>query len=289
MARVKLQTPPIFYGKPHEDALDWIDRYETIGAYNGWRDADLRKFLIIHLDGPARNWYLCNADTIPDHWNKREGELIQGQRQPDQDGAREIFLKEFQKGTYALYQEQKLRNRMQDENECPLSYYYDVMNLCRVINPNMSERNKLDYLYQGLKRSLFTSIYTARPETCAKFLELLKLHTEAGDIARKKGMFVGVLSAEEKEENSCPSFLINPTIEGLMNEIRDLKSQLSRLKQEDESNETDMDETYICFGCGQPGHIKRFCPHDKGPPGAKGKREDRFSSGQGSTDQEDLE
>ena len=96
MARVKLQMPPIFYGKPHEDALDWIDRYETIGAYNGWRDADLRKFLIIHLDGPARNWYLCNADTIPDHWNKREGELIQGQRHPDKDGAREIFLKEFQ-------------------------------------------------------------------------------------------------------------------------------------------------------------------------------------------------
>ena len=286
MARVKLQTPPIFYGKPHEDALDWIDRYETIGAYNGWRDADLRKFLIIHLDGPARNWYLCNADTIPDHWNKREGELIQGQRQPDQDGAREIFLKEFQKGTYALYQEQKLRNRMQGEDECPLSYYYDVMNLCRVINPNMSERNKLDYLYQGLKRSLFTSIYTERPETCAKFLELLKLHTEAGDIARKKGMFVGVLSAEEKEGTSS---LINPTIEGLMNEIKDLKSQLSRLEQEDETNETDMDETYVCFGCGQPGHIKRFCPHDKGPPGDKGKIGDRSSSGQGSTDQEDLE
>ncbi len=286
MARVKLQTPPIFYGKPHEDTLDWIDRYETIGAYNGWRDADLRKFLIIHLDGPARNWYLCNADTIPDHWNKREGELIQGQRQQDQDGAREIFLKEFQKGTYALYQEQKLRNRMQDENECPLSYYYDVMNLCRVINPNMSERNKLDYLYQGLKRSLFTSIYTARPETCAKFLELLKLHTEAGDIARKKGVFVGVLSAEEKEGTSS---LINTTIESLMKEIRDLKSQLSRIQHKNKTNEDELDEPFVCFGCGQPGHIMRFCPHETAPPPDKGKVGDSSSSGQGSTDQEDLE
>jgi len=205
---------------------------------------------------------------------------------------------------------------MQGEDECPLSYYYDVMNMCRVINPNMSERNKLDYLYQGLKKSLFTEIYTKRPDTCAKFLELLKLHTEAGDIARKKGLYVGVLSAEDKEElyssefvgymNNRPSSATNTTIESLMKEIRDLKSQLGRVQKEKQTNDANKDQNpnlmsnsgkrkakpppknnrtsdgrNICYRCGQPGHIRRFC--NKEPQGAKGSVGDKPSPGQGPT------
>lgn len=36
--------------------------------------------------------YLCNADTISEHWNNLEGEVVQV-RQPDQDRAREILFK----------------------------------------------------------------------------------------------------------------------------------------------------------------------------------------------------
>ena len=44
--KVKIQDPLKFCAGAHEDVFNWKDRYETIGAYNGWDDAALRKFFI---------------------------------------------------------------------------------------------------------------------------------------------------------------------------------------------------------------------------------------------------
>ena len=107
MARVKIQTPPTFYGKPHEDALDWVDRYETIGSYNGWADADLRKYFVIHLDGPTRKWYLCNVENLPEAWKGTEARGGSNGQQivAEVECTRDVFLKEFQKGNSRLYLE----------------------------------------------------------------------------------------------------------------------------------------------------------------------------------------
>lgn len=32
--QIKFQTPPTFRGAPHEDAVEWLNRYETTGRYN---------------------------------------------------------------------------------------------------------------------------------------------------------------------------------------------------------------------------------------------------------------
>ena len=34
-AEVKIQVPSTFHGKHNEVVIYWVDRYETIGAYNG--------------------------------------------------------------------------------------------------------------------------------------------------------------------------------------------------------------------------------------------------------------
>ncbi len=48
-----------------------------------------------------------------------------------------MFKVAFQQGNYVLFQEQKLRNKIQKENEDTTSYYYDVLDLCRTVNRNM--------------------------------------------------------------------------------------------------------------------------------------------------------
>ena len=67
-------------------------------------------------------------------------------------GLRTTFLTEFRQDNFALIQEAKLRKRFQKENEDTASYYYDVLHMCHVINPAMTQTQILEYLYNGLRR-----------------------------------------------------------------------------------------------------------------------------------------
>ncbi len=54
---------------------------------------------------------------------------------------------------FKIFQEAKLRNRVQGLNES-MAYYYDVMNLCRSADPNMPDNDKpIEALFRGLKPS----------------------------------------------------------------------------------------------------------------------------------------
>ena len=89
-----------------------------------------------------------------------------------------VFLQEFRQDNFALIQEAKLRKRFQGENEDAASYYYDVLHMCHVINPAMTQTQILEHLYNGLRRSLLKKIYPLKPRTSAEFLEMVKIHTE---------------------------------------------------------------------------------------------------------------
>jgi hypothetical protein len=65
--QMKFIAPPTFHGRPDEDVLEWMTRYESVGQYNRWADADLRANFPMYLDGPARKWYRCLA-VIPADW-----------------------------------------------------------------------------------------------------------------------------------------------------------------------------------------------------------------------------
>ena len=177
--KISFMNPPIFKGTNFEDALDWIERYEAIGQYNRWENEQLAANFGMYLDGPARKWFLCNTATLPNHWPPRAVAAVLGVNQPDAPGLRSRFLSEFQQENYALFQETKLRNRVQGEHEEASTFYYDVLGLCRQVDPAMTEPVKLDYLYRGLKPSLMEKIYTKKPKTSAELLNWIKLFRDA--------------------------------------------------------------------------------------------------------------
>jgi hypothetical protein len=112
---------------------------------------------------------------------------------------RSVFTKEFLQDSYAGYQENKLRNRKQGANEPAAEYYYEVMNLCRLMDTNMTEAAKIHHLYQGLKRTLVEKIWVLQPKTCAEFLATIRRHTEATDIAQNQGWAVHTLATDKEE------------------------------------------------------------------------------------------
>jgi hypothetical protein len=74
-------------------------------------------------------------------------------------GLRTVFLKEFQQQNYKLFQETRLRNRIQGIEESTTNYYYDFIDLCRVVDPAMAEATKTDYFLGGLRHSLVQKFY----------------------------------------------------------------------------------------------------------------------------------
>ena len=178
--RIKFVTPPVFTGR--EDPLAWLEQYESTGRYNNWRAAELRGSIIVYLEGRARHWYLCLGDDAPSEWLSTPEERDQQGvvTRPYVVGLRDAFLKEFLKGDYRMFLDRKLRSRVRGDCEDPVEYYYDVLNMCRMLDPQMSEERKMDYLYQGIRPdSLLGEVYKQQPSTCREILDFLKLDQEA--------------------------------------------------------------------------------------------------------------
>ena len=246
-AKAKFQSPPTFGGRPHEDPLAWTSRYEDIGHYNGWTDEDLNRNLSIYLDGPARHWYLCKREDMPRRWLTRLAGIDADRNPvPQEEGTRDLFLKEFMKGNYKLFIEQKLRSRTQGADECPIAYFYDILNMCRILDHAMPETTKLDHLYRGLQKALFIDIYVKKPATSSDFLVLLKLHADARDMAKHKELCVAVVRpGQGSEETDRMSSYIHgqspgqetlkggvSVVESLLHEIRKLKTEIARMREQ---------------------------------------------------------
>ena len=201
MARpqIKFLSPPIFKASPSEDALEWIGRYETTGNYNGWGVAEFRQYCGMYFDGAARKWFLCS--TLPTLWvDTPAGVDANGVATAAVIGFRTHFLKEFQQDNYQLFQETRLRSRVQGIDEPTNNYYYDILDLCRIVDPAMSEANRLEYLYRGLRPSLLEKVYPMRPLTVADFLSAVKVHTEAALMAHRHDWSDTVLSGTPRPQ-----------------------------------------------------------------------------------------
>nr|CAH0104289.1 unnamed protein product [Daphnia galeata] len=288
---LKFKAPPTFSGKTGEDPADWIDRYEVLADYNRWSDDDKRLNFGIYMEGPARQWFQCL--TPPTQWADTAAvAAAQGvARTPAVVGMRSVFTKEFLQDSYAGYQENKLRNRKQGANEPAAEYYYEVMNLCRLMDPNMTEAAKIHHLYQGLKRTLVEKIWVLQPKTCAEFLATIRRHTEATDIAQNQGWAVHTLATDKEEarvaaigrEQQSNKAEEEPSLKQLFEVVQQLQGEIIAIKKRPprrdrpdnkgpqyntQSNQTTTpqrtaDGRPICFYCKEDGHIKRYCPKKK--------------------------
>ena len=80
----------------------------------------------IYLDGTARKWYLCS--TLPTKWRDVAFPVGTGPNGADilaEKGVSTLLLKKFLQQNYKLFQETRLRNRVQGIKEPITNYYHD--------------------------------------------------------------------------------------------------------------------------------------------------------------------
>ena len=137
----------------------------------------------------------------------------------------------------------KLRSRRQAPTESVESYFYDMLDLCRQLeleqNSRMTESQKLEYLLQGLTPILLERLWPLIPEpvnTTDLFLSTAVKYEQAREAADnrdwKPTKHVKLNALLSKEE---PGLISREEFEKLNTEVRDLKMQQQKEKNEKQS------------------------------------------------------
>ncbi|KZS18242.1 Uncharacterized protein APZ42_015657 [Daphnia magna] len=278
----KFIAPPVFSASPEEDAVDWLERFELAAAYNRWSDADQARNFVMYLEGPARKWFLMN--TYPNHWEDLPARPDPTDptlpHLPAESGIETQFSAAFQQANFSLLQEAKLRQRTQGNEEDVVSYFYDIVNMCQLVNPNMSKEQQLEYLYRGLKLSLLQKIDPQKPAFTADFLDLAKLHMEATMLANQKVWPQSLLAVSKEPTdsnagNNPQPATMTPEIVSILQQLNHTIKQLqvssgptnhsapSRQRQGNWNgsgkNGRTTEGRYICGYCSKVGHLDYRC------------------------------
>lgn len=77
-----------------------------------------------------------------------------------------------------LRAEQRLRGRAQNSGENFTAYSEDVVDLCRLINPSMSEADKIRQIMKGFEDDAFHMLVAKNPQTVADVIQLCQSYDE---------------------------------------------------------------------------------------------------------------
>lgn len=94
-------------------------------------DAELLENFEMYVKGTARKWFLCLV--APDTW-RDAGAVVGPLEVLGARGLGRVFLAEFQHENYVRFQETKLREQKEGIEKAATEYYYDVMDLCSLVD-----------------------------------------------------------------------------------------------------------------------------------------------------------
>ncbi|CAF1371549.1 unnamed protein product [Rotaria sordida] len=149
-----LEQTPKYSGKPDQDADEWLKDITATFRMADITEPQALKIIPTFLEGPAKQWFIEN-NTHLESWNTFKAEFIHTYSSP----------------TVKQLASQRLRTRQQRTDEPVIEYYTDVMKLCKIIDPNMTDVSKLDHLYHGLKPSLMKEVLRQAPRTPSEFFD----------------------------------------------------------------------------------------------------------------------
>ena len=122
-----------------------------------------------------------------------------------QNRSKNTVLNKIQQQNYnKLFQETRLRNRVQCIEEPITNYKYDIIDLCRVVDSTMAEETKVDYLFEGLRPSLVQKLYSLQSKTSEAFLEAAKRFIDTKLLANKRNWLDALLGVTANRVMDVP-------------------------------------------------------------------------------------
>lgn len=134
------REPRTFTGRPDEDIDDWLKHYERVSRYNRWDALEKLANVVFFLEATALLWYENHEDSLIT-WDRFIDEI------------KACFGDGSAKKKRA---EQTLLQRAQVPGETCTTYIEDVIKLCKLVNPRMSEEDKVGHLLKGIAEDVYT-------------------------------------------------------------------------------------------------------------------------------------
>ncbi|CAF4507654.1 unnamed protein product, partial [Rotaria socialis] len=127
-----LEQTPKFSGKPDQDADEWMKDLTATFRMAEITEVQALNIIPTFLEGHPKQWFNENNTTF-ESWS-----LFKTR-----------FLHTYSSPSSKQIASNRLRTRQQRHDEAVIEYYTDVMKLCKLVDPSMTDASKLDHLYHG--------------------------------------------------------------------------------------------------------------------------------------------
>ncbi|UYV79552.1 K02A2.6-like [Cordylochernes scorpioides] len=125
-----------------EDPRSWLKGYERVAKHNQWDETLCLANVYFYLTGTALKWYENNEESIQT-WTEFMSQL------------ENVFGKNE---SSRLRAEKILKTRAQLKGESTEYYIQDVLRLCKEVDPQMNEEDKISHLMKGIAEELYQAL-----------------------------------------------------------------------------------------------------------------------------------
>lgn len=133
------REPRTFAGRAGEDVDEWLTHYQRVSRYNRWDTTVQLANVVFFLEGTALVWFENHEETLTS-WDRFVEEI------------KTCFGDSLAKKKRA---EQTLLQRAQIPGETCTTYIEEVLKLCRVVDSQMSEEDKVGHLLKGIAEDAY--------------------------------------------------------------------------------------------------------------------------------------
>ncbi|UYV78724.1 ASPRV1 [Cordylochernes scorpioides] len=214
------RNPSIFSGEDGEDLQEWLKGYARVARYNHWDETLCLTKVYFYLSGTALKWFENNEESIQT-WKEFTSQL------------ENVFGK---KENSKLQAEKKLKTRAQLKGESTECYIQDVLCLCKEVDPQMSEEDIISHLMKGIAEELYQALLPRDVQSTEQFITECR-RVEALRCRRVTPTRYEAETIRPHPEPRYPK-------QGERCDTNDWRTTEGRP---------------ICFYCGRPGHVVRYC------------------------------
>ncbi|CAN7950810.1 unnamed protein product, partial [Ixodes hexagonus] len=169
----RFRDPRVFSGLGDEDIEEWADYYARVSLHNRWDNPTKLANVIFYLSDVAKTWFLNHEAEMPS-WEAFFSRI------------QEIFGRPEDRKATAR---KKLATRSQLRAEGYTSYIEDVLTLCKRIDPNMPESERVRHVLKGIADEA-VNLFVLQPPADVRAIVTICQSLEAARRQRIQGSLV---------------------------------------------------------------------------------------------------